>query len=176
MTELKKLPRDEEGKIKRKFEANGIEYTIRDPSEVMSGKRHVEFNRFGTIFAFGYDFASFIGHIQEAKRLVIDADLKDSLTKMKPLLKLEAIEAAIIEASKMKYDAAVYLCSIFVTSKDENILEWDFDTQTEKIDNWLIKEGYGHSDFLSLATISVPEFLKNYNQKVEEIESRNISL
>lgn len=175
VTELKKLPCDKEGKIKRQFTANGIEYTIRDISDILSPRRYIEFNRFTTIFGFGYDFASILEHLSECKRNIIDINVSDSLTRMKPLLKIEAIEKAIVEASQMRYDASMYLASIFITSKDEDIRKWEIDEQTAKVDNWT-EEGFDNASFLSLCVIFVPEYLKNYNEISATIANNNISL
>lgn len=175
ITELVKLPRDEQGNIKRNFEANGHKYIIRKASEVLTLRRNTELNRMGLVAATGLTFAELINKTQQSTKAIIEIELNENFTlsKMKPILINQGIEEALVRLSKENYDAILLYCTIFIVRENEDIRYWDYETQIEKVNDWN-EGGFDVNDFFILAVCTIPNMLNQWNLTQEAVKIRLI--
>jgi hypothetical protein len=175
VTILKDLPRLDNGNLANRFWANGIEYTIRTPSDVLSPTRYTEFNRLCMQAGMGLDFNQLLSHLKELERKVYEIDPKDQTTKTGVILQLNAITKAVLDKSADRYDLMLHLCCIFIVEAGEDLRQFSFEKSIEKISNWNT-EGYRVNDFFQLAMSSIPQFRAVYQEAERVQASLDISL
>ncbi|MDZ7876103.1 MAG: hypothetical protein U5L45_00455 [Saprospiraceae bacterium] len=174
MTELKPLPRQNDGNFARKFTANGINYKILSVNDAMSIERYTEFSRLSAVVGFGADFNGLLGHLDQIAKDILLIDSKEPISKLAAIARIQAVKDAVIDTSKERFNQAMYFCSLFIVRDGEDLTRWDFEDATEKISDWNT-EGYKGTDFFSLAALCIPDFAVHYLQTEKEVKSRTIN-
>lgn len=162
MNQIKKLPRDKDGNLLKRFKANGNNYVINDISEGLSIERFTTWQKFTLTVGFGLDFQTMYTNIAKAQQMVDKLVVeKRGLTEL--TMHLEAMKSSFTEDSDSRYDVTMYLCSIFINREDEDLTEWSTSLADEKIADWNA-EGYDYQDFLVFALERCPGFKDLYQK------------
>lgn len=162
-SEIKKLPIDTDGNIARIFLANDKYYKIRD-AETLSIDRFHAYNKLSIAFGFAStlpDFYTKVCSIVEK----IDGLFNSKTGYVELCAEASALKQSIFDNANSRFAQALYICTLFITEPDEKLSEWTKNHAEMKIRDW-IKEGYGISDFLSLAVCFVPQYIELLKQNL----------
>ena len=160
-TKIKRLPRDENGKIARFFKANGKDYKICEWENGVPIDRWSAYEKWALMFTYNASPAELVANQRKTGKIlnrIMAGD--DSVTALDVIAHLKSMSDGIITLSNQKFTRAMWLCSIFIIQEGEDVRTWDSSLADSKIMDW-IKEGFSVEDFFTLAqTISI-EFSKN---------------
>jgi len=159
---IKRLPKNPDGSFKRSFTANGNNYVIRSAEEGIGIVRYTELIKRSSTLAFGTNFQVTMKFFKKLRSDLNDLALgKGDIFSI--VLNIQSMMEGIILASKTKYEYGFYFASLFVTRENEDLRFWSTDLADDKISDW-VEEGLSESDFLTLALLEVPGYLKEYKQ------------
>ncbi len=144
-----------EGKLVTEFEANGKKYYIFPPKKVFGIGRQLAYWNIETTFGLGrsllgiYQF--FVDQYQGQLQLM-RADSKKEWTELQDKNLRRAINHmdSFKENLTKRFPPALYMCTLFIVTEDEDLAEWDWKLAEAKIDDWLT-ENLSPFDFFSLA-------------------------
>lgn len=173
-TNIKKLPRRDDGQIARKFTANDIDYTIRTADEGVSISRFNEYQRMSAMIGFGATFQKIYENISQAIKYA-NGVVSGENTFTDLVLHLNAMRESILEASEDRNSIALYVCTLFITREGEDLTTWSIEDAKDKIDDWN-REGYSAEDFFFLALNSVGGFKNAYLELIERLSEKAESL
>lgn len=149
---------DANGNYERTFKANGVEYFILSPEDGIGVFRYGKLSQLstGVHFTGGLgdqvnNWARVVGMLNEFSRG------QNNLDEIFALCRSQA--EGIKEASKEVFDISLWLCSLFVVRKDEDLSKWITAEQEQKINDWNT-EGIHELDFFALARLGVNAFLQ----------------
>jgi len=171
---IKRLPRRDDGSIKSTFEANDVKYTIRTADEGISISRFNEYQKFAGMLGYNATFQKMYENNQKAIKLangVVSGD--NTFTDL--VLHLNAINEGVLQASEERNSIALYICTLFIVREGEDLTTWSMELAKDKIDDWN-REGYHAEDFFFLALSSVVGFKSAYNELIDRLKERMISL
>jgi hypothetical protein len=166
-TTIKPLPRDAKGRIKDRFQANGIEYMIITADQGISIERFKVWQQLSLVVGFDANFQKMLQNLTKAQELANGVVTKDN-TFTDLVMHLNAMKEGIVSKSEENYSYAMYLCTLFIVDKDEDLTTWSHQIADKKIENWN-KEGYDVQDFLKLAVSSIIGFKSAYKELWELI-------
>ena len=161
---IKALPRDENGKIKTEFEANGQKYFIESAINI---KRFNEFEKIQLQLGFGLSFADLFGNIKDCYQLANAqkfADLSVLLYNMMDGIK---------RMSADRDNSALSLCTLFINREKEDRTTWTKEEAQIKLNDWSA-EGYDVKDFFLLAVSSIENFSKIYNELTGDLFNKKL--
>lgn len=169
-TEIKRLPRNEDGSFARHFTASGLKNTIRTFEEGISIERYTIFEKLSIGTGFGKSFQALFECFRKAKQYCNDIPKgKAEFTDLAYFL--QSVEEGILEKSEERYNMAFYMCSLFIVEEGEDLVNWSSAEAEAKIDRWK-KEGYDARDFLELALSGVQGFFSAYQETTQRILRR----
>lgn len=171
---IKHLPRDESGKIKRVFEANGNKYKILNSDSIMSPKKYALFTKMTAAFGFNMGFEGLLKHFDDQDRLILDISPQDSLTKRAALFQNKAIKERVIESIESRYDSILAFCTLFIVREGEDTTEYDEDLANEKMEDWQ-KEGIAMSNFFFVSASITPAFIEAWQKARTQKQSLDIN-
>jgi len=167
---IKKLPRRTDGTLHTSFNANGVRYFIRSADEGISIGRFNEYQRMSAMVGFGATFQKIYENLAKAIQLA-NGVVKDENTFIDLALHLRAMQESILDASEDRNSLALYLCTLFIVRKGEDLTTWSMEDAKEKIDDWN-REGYSAEDFFQLALGSVNGFRNAYLELIGRLNER----
>lgn len=131
------------------FFANGNRYYILTDNDAFPIARWTLYGKFTQMYLSGQEFQSMYNQFD-----LIEKDL-DAYTKGKGgftdvAVRVRAAKEHLKEFSKTRYDAGLYIATLFIVRDGENINEWKQAEADDKIQDWAT-EGYRVMDFLELA-------------------------
>lgn len=160
MKQIKRLPRNEDGSISNKFPANGQKYTIRTAEDGIGVFRFSKLNQFGVIVGGNITFAEYLEFLSDISELqLIDEPAK--VIKARTIEKCALQKQKVQQFDQSRYEAALYMATIFIVREGEDLSTWNQTLAKQKIDDWN-KEGYHEDDFFVLALANVPGFSNAY--------------
>jgi hypothetical protein len=143
----------------QRFKANGKTYHI---DAALTIERFRIFRKFEHHFGWGMDFDSDLTQMQSWGELINKGKTFELAVQLNK--RIEFLQYAKEE----RHHPALYLCTLFIITDDEDVSQWHETLAEEKINDWNV-EGYDVRDFFWLAGSLVPGFLKVLNET-----SRNI--
>lgn len=173
--QIKRLPRDASGKIKRVFTANGNKYKILNSDAIMSPEKYALFGKMSVAFSFNMGIESILKHHDELDMLILDIDAMNSLKKKAAILKNEAIRNGILAGFQSRFDSTLALCTLFIVRENEDITTYDDVLADEKIEDWQA-EGLSMEDFFTLVVCTVPNFMTVWKDLTARIQSNDIGI
>jgi hypothetical protein len=165
MKQVKQLPRDENGKIKTEFEANGQKYLIESSINI---KRYNEFEKIQLQLGFGLSFSDMFANLKEAYTLANGqkfADLSVLLYNMMDGIK---------QMSTDRNNSALSMCTLFINKPDEDRTNWTKEEAQKKLTDWSA-EGIDVKDFFLLAVTSIENFANIYKELTADIFKQKIT-
>lgn len=158
---IKKLPRDENGKIARYFTANGKDYKICEWENGVPIDRWSAYEKWALMFTYNASPTELVQNQRKTGGMLNRIMAGDTtINVLDVIAHQKSITDGIITLSNQKFTRAMWLCSIFIIREGEDVRTWDSSVADSKIIDW-IKEGFSVEDFFTLAqTISI-EFSKN---------------
>jgi hypothetical protein len=160
LTKIKRLPRNPDGTFKRSFIANGTKYTIRSSEDGVGIVRYTELVKRSGTLAFGTNFQTTIDFYKKLREDLNEV-VRGKGDIFSIVLNIQNMMEGVVVASKQKYEYAFYFASLFVTREGEDLRYWNSDLAEDKINDW-VEEGLSETDFLTLALLEVPGYLKEY--------------
>ncbi len=137
--------------------ANGKQYKF---SRDLTIERYKELEQLEVEFFYGFDMHGLFNKLKDAY---------NDLNKSKPAdaaIKMYRIMEGVADRVDKREPCVLRICSLFLVTDDEDVTTWSEDLAKQKIEDWQ-KEGYLIDDFFSLAANLVPNFLKDYNDVLE---------
>ena len=164
----KSLPRHEEtGLIQNFFHANEKKYYIITENDSFPLSRWGYFRKFAFQFMASVDFSGAYNNWAKMLQLCDEfAVSKSGYTEL--ILHCRSAMEKTKELSEMRYDAALYIATLFIIREDESILEWSQAQADEKIEDW-IKEGYGIEDFFLWSANFLDSYLNQLTLLIEQM-------
>jgi len=161
----KPLPRDEQGRFKTRFTANGNEYLILNPSEPMGIERWALLEKFGIIAGTGRNFAELVDVLRRTKKLLASGgDVVEN--NVQAILLLNSLELGIVETNQGRHPKNMFLCTLFIIRDGEDLSTWSETTASEKIEDWTA-ENISEHDFFLLSRLGIAGFNDAY-QKIKK--------
>jgi hypothetical protein len=156
--EIKYLPRNSEGELKREFIANGKRYKIRSYEDSMSINRANAYSAYNAMMTLNFeDPQGMIEYIAEMRETLGSAlgGAKSNIAKL--AAQVETLYNSIITFSKEKYRLSQKLCTIFIVRENEDLKTYSAQIANEKMEDWA-NEGFHRDDFLDLAVTFSQEY------------------
>lgn len=158
--EIKYLPRNEEGAVKREFMANGTKYIIRGYHETMSIYRANAYSAYNAMMTLNFEdpqaMIEYISNMRETLGNALGGN-KSNIAKL--AAQVEGLFNGIVDFSEAKYRLSQKLCTVFIVRQDEDLKKYDPVLAEQKMKDWAT-EGFHRDDFLSLA-VNFSEDYKN---------------
>ena len=171
MRRLKNLPRNEKGELLRTFRANKNDYLIRSPDEAFSIIRLNEFQKWSLIVQSQHDPQGQYNVWNKAVKLADKAANGIGFSELSAFLFSQ--RENVLKLSSRKYDASLYLCTLFIVRPDEDLTKWSQEDAEQKISDWN-EAGYSPFDFFQLAASSAPELTAMYRKILQVTSQKEI--
>ncbi len=155
------------------FIANGNKYTIRSADDGIGIMRFSQLQKMGSVVGYDATFDNQFKNWGELENIIL-SDEPISSIKKKSLLHISAVRDGLLEATKSKYQYAFYLCTLFIVREGEDLSTWSNSEAEAKINDWNIEQIH-EQDFLSLALVTIPNFLNAYklvNQGMKDVQMK----
>lgn len=167
MRKLKNLPRNNKGQLSRTFRANKKEYIIKTAQEAFSIVRLNEFQKWSLIVQSQHDPQGQYNAWNKAVKMADKAGKGQGFAELSAYLFSQ--RENVLKLTQRKYDASLYLCTLFIVRPDEDLTKWSKEEAEQKINDWN-EAGYSPFDFFQLAASSAPELTAMY-QKILKVTS-----
>ena len=170
---IKLLPRDENGKIARFFEANGVQYKVSEFENGLPIDRYSAYEKWALMFTYNATPAELIANQRKTGEMLNRIMAGDkTINVLDVMAHQKSMVDGIITLANQKYTRAMWLCSIFILRDGEDARTWSSNVAEQKINDW-IKEGYSVSDFFRLAQTISMQYSKNLVQFIQDGLSEN---
>lgn len=148
----KQLPRDPNtGKILNVFEAGGKKFYILTGDDAFPISRWTQWGQFNYMFMAAADFTNAYGKRRDQDKMFDDLAMQRNNVRLSDIIVANQAEMKEIQKmSEARFDALLYIATLFIVGENEDITKWSFPQSDEKIKIWA-DEGYGEADFLALA-------------------------
>jgi hypothetical protein len=168
--ELRRLPRDKDGKLERSFYAKGKRFIIRSPSEGIGIYRYSRLLQMSSVFGYGAELAD------QQKNWAKVGELLNEFVRGENVMgdifaHIQSQYNGIKADSDRAYHIAYWVATLFVVTETEDLTVWTQDEQSEKIKMW---EEFHEEDFFDLALNGLEEFSRmSRRQNDDENNSQN---
>lgn len=162
-----RLPRDENGKIKRRFKGrSGQEYIIRTQEEGIGIDRKTLYDKMMPMLHYGMTYQGIFNSVKQAQRMLTgEGSLHER--NLKATLFLESITGTAEKLSQTTYSTIYEMCSLFIVTPDEQLDKWIQEEQNDKIEDWNI---YHEDDFFLLLLNSIPDYMIQYRELISTLK------
>lgn len=171
MKRLKNLPRNEKSELLRTFRANKVDYFIRSPQESFSIVRLNEFQKWSLIVQSQHDPQGQYNCWNKAVKLADKAGKGNGFAELSAYLFSQ--RENVLKLTQRKYDASLYLCTMFIVRPNEDLTKWSQEDAENKINDWN-EAGYSPFDFFQLAASSAPELTAMYKKILQVTTEKEI--
>lgn len=163
---LKKII-DEDGNVASEFQGvSGKTYKITNKINI---ERYSVFQKYSLMFSYGINFNTFHQNLQKAMMLADGVPAgKNKFTDL--VMHLYGMQEGIVKNAEMKYTLAMYICSLFIVSDDEDIYSWDEESADKKIADWANIE---IDDFFLLTMNFVTDLQEKVKEFKEQLQKMN---
>lgn len=164
---LRRLPRDpyNQSKFLPVFKTDKHEYKIIGEGGI-GIERHTAFQKRSIQRGFASDFQQIYDTWQELK-LFIAGESNVGKLKSDAVIKITAIQDSVADFSKEQYEAALWLCTLFVLREDEKVSSYDLKIAEEKIRDWAAY-GLSELDFFLLSGSMVKGYGSYFNETIKK--------
>lgn len=165
---MRQLPREpnDPNKFLSTFKTDAHTYQIIGEHGI-GFQRYTAFQKRSLARAFGKDFQQIYNELQAIK-LGIAGDGNVGKMRSDAIIHITGLQDSIADFGKEQFEAALWLCTLFVLREDETVAEYSEQIAEEKIKDWA-NFGFSELDFFFLSGSVVP----GYGSAFREAITRN---
>ena len=167
MNRLPNLPRTPDGSYAREFKGKTKKWYIRTAADGIGIYRYSELQKMQSVLGFSATFKEQVTRWNEMENILL-SDYSTIEMRKRGLTHINAAKDGILDISKRRYSMAIYVCSLFIVSEDEDLTVWNKDLAEAKAVDW---EGYHENDFLTLALITIEGYKSVYEKENQRMKA-----
>ena len=163
---FKKLPRDGNGNIVS-FKGEKYNYRVFRPGEPIGIVRLSVYNKTNLAFSIGQTPQMMKAVDDEIVRIAVSAaPEKDKLQEIVALALSR--QRAILEKSRLRYDLALYHCTVFVVREGDDPAEWNEEMATSYLEDWRQIDENELFFFAQSISLGLNQLLKDVQAKAQK--------
>ncbi len=166
---LRKLPREQgnPNKFLRTFKTDSHTYTIIGDDGI-GFERYTVFQKLGLQRGFGRDFEQVNAALEQIK-MGIAGETTVAKLRSEAIVAITGLQHSVADFGSEQFDAALWLCTLFVLREDEKVNTYSKEIAEEKIKDWA-SYGYSELDFFFLSGNMVPAYGKAFQNAMNQNE------
>lgn len=168
MFELKSLPRDPQTRLYLPLVTDKATYHPIQPGGKLGIIRWTEHDKLATTLGLNKSFKQIVDHFDEMAAL-LTADTKLVNIRQEAILLNHSAKRAIVEKSKVRFQQALYLATIFYIREGDNHLTWDYEQASEYLDDWA-KWGLDPEEVFFFGLLTIDGFKQVYEKVMAEVQ------
>lgn len=166
---LRRLPRDPSNpnKFLSVFKTESHTYTIVGDNGI-GFERYTVFQKLSIKRGFGRDFQQIYDALNQIK-MGIAGETTVAKLRSEAIVAITGLQDSISSLANEQYEAALWLCTLFVLREDEPIATYSEQVAEEKIRDWA-DNGFSELDFFFLSGNMVPGYGKAFKEAIAQNE------
>lgn len=136
------------------FVANGKKFRFIKPGDPVGVEKWKHYEELKIVVGAGVTFAQLITGLKAHKDLLA-SDQPFAEIRAEAIVWADSMMKGLVDLSKSRYDAAFYLCSIFIYRDGADPYEWSYDRAEEMIADWA-QGGIDEQDLFFFAMLLIP--------------------
>lgn len=150
------------------FEVNGKKFRFIKPGDPVGVEKWKFYEELKIVVGAGATFAQLITGLKAHKDLLA-SDQPFSEIRAEAIVWADSMMKGLIDLSKSRYDAAFYLCSIFIYRDGADPYEWSYEMAEEMIKDWA-DGGLDEQDLFFFAMLLIPAWQGIFKELQEQAE------